>query len=248
MPFLCPYCKARFAETVKQACPACGRTVLMPRFFRVRAGRTARPGPDMAAPAASRHRRRGPSFPLGVASLKVAAILALLAVAGAAMVARTRPPPPVPEARKLDRARLSLANLRVALEMYRDDCGAYPSTQDGLAALIHPPDPDSGWKGPYISMLKQDLWGTPFQYRLDASTNLVLFGCGPDRLPETEDDLVVAGSRIALELDEGRVHGIVQFRDGNRKIIRHQFPTPRAIRATPILDPLPTTNPPPAAP
>ena len=113
---------------------------------------------------------------------------------------------------------MSLANLRVALEIYRADCGGYPSEKEGLAALVHPPVTDAGWLGPYVDELKNDLWGMPFQYR-PSETNLVLFGCGPDREPGTADDLTVLRADIAMSRSNGTIHAVILFRDGTRKII-----------------------------
>ncbi len=245
MKYRCPYCKNLFSEATRPACPVCGRTLLLPGFFRKTPPRPDGDGgpPETASartawsPSNRRLARPGKPLPfLGVSGLKMTAILLIMLGIGGALVSRSKaPPPPDQDARKIDRARLSLANLRVALELYRQDCGAYPSTDAGLASLIHPPSPDLRWQGPYITELKNDLWGTPFQYRR-TETNLFLFGCGPDRRPETADDLVVKKASITLRLEEGYVHAIVIFLDGSLKIIRHQFPTDRAIRADMLPD------------
>jgi general secretion pathway protein G len=58
--------------------------------------------------------------------------------------------------------------LTAALEKYRQDNGAYPTTAQGLAALRESPARGSsatGWRGPYLSeAVPDDPWGRPFVY------------------------------------------------------------------------------------
>ncbi|MCX7590109.1 MAG: type II secretion system protein GspG [Kiritimatiellae bacterium] len=77
--------------------------------------------------------------------------------------------------------------LRTALELFRRDCGRYPSREEGLPALVRNPGV-STWKGPYITLLKPDPWRTWYHYEL-VQQRVVLFSHGPDRLPRTADDI-----------------------------------------------------------
>jgi type II secretion system protein G len=81
----------------------------------------------------------------------------------------------------------NLGVLRTALECYRRDCERYPTTGEGLFALVHPLRVQ-GWKGPYITMLKPDPWHNPYLYGCTNET-VFLSSAGPDGLPETEDDI-----------------------------------------------------------
>jgi general secretion pathway protein G len=231
MRFKCPYCRRDFESPEKQRCPHCHRVVLTPGFFKARP-RQSQP-PDAPAPTTSRRSAKPPvALALfGHSGFKVAAVLLLLMLAGSALVGKAKSPPVNSNARKIDRARLSLANVRVALEIFKDDTGAYPAAQEGLAALVHPPTTTNGWRGPYVYELKNDLWGTPFQYEL-TSTNVALFCCGPDRLPGTPDDIVIQQADIRLEQSQGTVYGVIVFRDGTRKIIREQVTAEKAIPTT----------------
>ena len=61
------------------------------------------------------------------------------------------------------------ANLSAALDMYEVDNGRYPTTDQGLKALIVPPttEPIPGhWKGPYLKKKKSptDPWGRSYVY------------------------------------------------------------------------------------
>lgn len=53
-----------------------------------------------------------------------------------------------------------------ALAQYRLDVGRYPSTEQGLAALVVAPAGVAKWAGPYLSKnVPNDPWGNPYLYR-----------------------------------------------------------------------------------
>lgn len=91
----------------------------------------------------------------------------------------------------------TLRNLDVLAEglgRYHFHVGRYPTArQGGLGALVRAPGPviDPKWKGPYINLLCKDAWGTPYFYEMPKREGDVpmLFSCGPDRKPNTADDL-----------------------------------------------------------
>ena len=57
-----------------------------------------------------------------------------------------------------------VAALRSALDTYRLDVGAYPSSQQGLAALTTHPEGLARWNGPYLQRaVPADPWGRPYQ-------------------------------------------------------------------------------------
>jgi len=83
--------------------------------------------------------------------------------------------------------RNDLETLRTALEWFRANCKRYPTTGEGLAALVIDPGVP-GWQGHYIEALPPDLWGHPFVY--SCSNDAVrLFSSGPDGQPGTPDDV-----------------------------------------------------------
>ncbi|MBR4598094.1 MAG: type II secretion system protein GspG, partial [Opitutales bacterium] len=54
------------------------------------------------------------------------------------------------------------------LMAYRMDMGSYPTTEEGLMALIKAPESAGAmWKGPYVNLkeLPKDPWGMAYQYR-----------------------------------------------------------------------------------
>ncbi len=65
-------------------------------------------------------------------------------------------------------AKSQIALLESALDQYRLDMGRYPTTEEGLEALITPPaEEDQNWQGPYLKKKKipKDPWGRPYHYR-----------------------------------------------------------------------------------
>lgn len=53
-----------------------------------------------------------------------------------------------------------------ALDQYRLDIGRYPSTEQGLAALMQSPPDTPKWSGPYLrKAVPLDPWGNAYQYR-----------------------------------------------------------------------------------
>lgn len=63
-------------------------------------------------------------------------------------------------------ARTDIANLMQALKLYRLDNQRYPTTEQGLQALVKKPTTGPippNWR-PYLDKLPADPWGRPYQY------------------------------------------------------------------------------------
>jgi general secretion pathway protein G len=53
-----------------------------------------------------------------------------------------------------------------ALDSYRLDTGHYPTTEQGLNALVSKPPDNAKWAGPYLQKaVPNDPWGHPYVYR-----------------------------------------------------------------------------------
>ncbi|MFQ6333337.1 type II secretion system major pseudopilin GspG [Methylophilus sp. 3sh_L] len=64
-------------------------------------------------------------------------------------------------------AKAQIAALEQALDQFRLDVGHYPSTEQGLAALMNNPDNQPNWAGPYLKKeVPNDPWGKAYQYRM----------------------------------------------------------------------------------
>jgi general secretion pathway protein G len=61
-------------------------------------------------------------------------------------------------------AKTQIEMLMAGLDSYRLDIGKYPSSQEGLEALVTNPGSDK-WKGPYLAKgLPKDPWDNPYVY------------------------------------------------------------------------------------
>ncbi len=65
-------------------------------------------------------------------------------------------------------AQQSVVRLAGVLDLYKLDVGRYPSTDQGLQALVAAPSGVRGWHGPYLKdgALPEDPWDHPFVYRV----------------------------------------------------------------------------------
>jgi general secretion pathway protein G len=68
---------------------------------------------------------------------------------------------------KVKAARIQIQSFAAALDLFYLDAGRYPSSAEGLAALVRPTGGLAGWNGPYLKggSLPNDPWGTPYVYR-----------------------------------------------------------------------------------
>ena len=73
-----------------------------------------------------------------------------------------------PDEARMVAARQDIATIMQALRLYRLDNLRYPSSEQGLGALVAPPTsapPAPNWKtGGYLERLPKDPWGNPYQY------------------------------------------------------------------------------------
>jgi len=72
-----------------------------------------------------------------------------------------------PEDARVVKAKNDIQVLESALNMYKLDNFYYPSTQQGLDALVTRPSgdpPARNWRGPYIKQLSKDPWDNQYQY------------------------------------------------------------------------------------
>ena len=91
---------------------------------------------------------------------------------------------------KIAAARAQISNFALALDAYQLDSGRYPTTEQGLKALVEkpttPPVPDN-WRGPYLSKkeLPLDPWKNPYGYVCPGTHNpdYDLFSGGKDGKP-----------------------------------------------------------------
>lgn len=68
---------------------------------------------------------------------------------------------------KVKTAKLQVEELAAALDMYKLDTDTYPTSGQGLKALVEEPANVVGWNGPYLrkNFVPQDPWKRDYQYR-----------------------------------------------------------------------------------
>jgi len=68
---------------------------------------------------------------------------------------------------KVKAARIQIESLGSALDLYYLDAGRYPTSSEGLAALVARPGNSATWNGPYLkgAIVPGDPWGNPYVYR-----------------------------------------------------------------------------------
>jgi general secretion pathway protein G len=75
---------------------------------------------------------------------------------------------PQGERAKSEKAKADIATIESGLELYKLNMSIYPTTSEGLAALVTPPaglaNPSSYQKGGFIKKLPNDPWGRPYLY------------------------------------------------------------------------------------
>lgn len=97
------------------------------------------------------------------------------------------------EEARINKAKQDISSLENALDLYRLDNFAYPSTDQGLEALVKKPsgtpEPKRYKQGGYIKKLPNDPWGNPYQYLKPGTHGATdIYSFGPDQTP-SEDDI-----------------------------------------------------------
>jgi len=120
-----------------------------------------KPNLPAASPAIDQHAHTAQAGFTLVELLVVLAILGLLAAIAAPQVMRTL------GGAKQETAHIQIEKLGSVLDLYRLDVGHYPTSSEGLAALVDRPGSLAVWNGPYLKNRQSlvDPWGHPYQYK-----------------------------------------------------------------------------------
>ena len=90
---------------------------------------------------------------------------------------------------RIDQAKLGIGNIRQALQLYRVHMKRYPTTDEGLVALLEDTG-DKRWRGPYLdnSSKTVDPWDQEYEYESDGRAYKIICA-GSDQQYGTEDDI-----------------------------------------------------------
>lgn len=97
-----------------------------------------------------------------------------------------------PDEARVIAAKQDIASILQALKLYRLDNHRYPTTEQGLQALVAKPEtapvPENWKAGGYIDRLPKDPWGHPYQYlNPGVHGEIDVFSYGADGAPGGED-------------------------------------------------------------
>jgi general secretion pathway protein G len=101
---------------------------------------------------------------------------------------------------KIAAAGTDISNLSSALTNFEIDCSRFPTTEEGLNALMTQPSGLNGWKGPYLEKgVPNDPFGNKYMYRCppqhtNVSFDLYSFGpTGQDGAADNIDNWTIKG-------------------------------------------------------
>jgi len=132
----------------------------------------------------------------GFTLLEVMVVVVILGILAALIVPKIISRP---DEARIIAAKQDIASLLQALKLYRLDNQRYPSSEQGLQALVVKPDTTPlppNWKtGGYIERLPRDPWGNPYQYlNPGAHGEIDVFSFGADGAPGGEGNDADVGS------------------------------------------------------
>jgi general secretion pathway protein G len=127
--------------------------------------------------------------------IEILVVVVILGILAAIVVPRVMERPG--EARTV-RAKQDIAGIVTALNLYKLDNFSYPSSEQGLDALVAKPSgqPDApGWKGPYLDRVPKDPWGRPYQYQRPGQHGEIdVYSFGADGKPGGEGEAADVGN------------------------------------------------------
>ena len=125
----------------------------------------------------------------GFTLIELMVVVVILGILAAVVVPRVMDKP---ERARISAAKSNISAIRSALDMYKLDNFHYPTTDQGLEALMikptTPPEP-SNWNR-YMEKIPNDPWGNPYLYLEPGKHGDVdLFSAGPNGRKNDEDDI-----------------------------------------------------------
>ena len=132
--------------------------------------------------------KRLPTAARGFTLIEVMVVVVILGILAAVIVPKIMSRPE--EAREV-KAKQDIRAMEAALNLYKLDNYTYPTTDQGLEALITEPSPEPpNWsEGGYMDRMPKDPWQRPYQYLSPGQHGAFdVYSLGLDGIP-SEDDI-----------------------------------------------------------
>ena len=134
-------------------------------------------------------RRRGRAAAAAFTLIELLLVLMILGVLAAIVVPKLAGRG---EDAKIKTAKSTVRNIDGALDMFEIDNGRYPTSEEGIKALVEAPANAKNWKEYLKGGLPKDPWGQDFVYRYPGQYNKSgpdVFSMGPDMKEGGNDDV-----------------------------------------------------------
>lgn len=135
------------------------------------------------------HHRPGRYRPHGFTLIEIMVVIVILGILAAVVVPKIMSRP---QEARIAKAKQDIRALESALDLYKLDNFDYPTTDQGLEALVSkpdsPPEPKNYRAEGYIKRLQQDPWQNPYQYLNPGEHGTIdIYSLGPDQQPSDDD-------------------------------------------------------------
>lgn len=121
----------------------------------------------------------------GFTLIEVMVVVLILAILAAVVAPKLLSKP---EEARIARAKSDIQSIETSMDLYRMDNFAYPSTGDGINALITKPSGASDNWSQYLKREPVDPWGNPYKFANPGTKGEVdIYSLGPDRVPSDDD-------------------------------------------------------------
>lgn len=124
----------------------------------------------------------------GFTLIEVMVVVVILGILAAILVPKVMDRP---DQARITKARQDIRALEAALNLYRLDNYVYPTTDQGLEALVEEPsspEPPNWKSGGYLDRLPMDPWKQPYQFLSPGSRGSIdIYSLGPDQQPSDDD-------------------------------------------------------------
>lgn len=133
----------------------------------------------------SREKSKVSNGEAGFTLIEMMVVIAIIGVLAALVVPRIMGRP---DEARVTAAKQDIGTINQALKLYRLDIGRYPTTEQGLSALVArtsiEPIPQNWKAGGYLDALPNDPWGNPYQYANPGTKAEVdVYSYGADKKP-----------------------------------------------------------------